>query len=90
VIPERLCERIEGAIDEEGLYKRQRLEEMETAELGKIVKIIEGQEVEEDRKTKKKDDVKKDDVWIMKKTFPPRLAMLISVRLQGSGTFMTR
>ena len=63
---------------------------METAELGKIVKIIEGQEVEEDRKTKKKDDMKKDDVWIMKKTFPPRLAMLISVRVQGLDFFMTR
>ena len=90
VIPERLCERIEGAIDEEGLFKRQRLEEMETAELGKIVKIVEGQEVEEDRKTKKKDDIKKDDVWIMKKTFPSRPAKLITVQVKDLDVFMTR
>lgn len=68
VIPEKLCERIEGAIDEEGLVTRQRMEELETAELGKIVRRVEGQEVEEDRKTKKKEELKKDDVWIMKKT----------------------
>jgi DNA mismatch repair ATPase MutS len=68
VIPERLCERIEGAIDEEGLVKRQRLEELETAELGKIVRRVEGQEVEEDKK-RKKDELRKDDVWIMKKKY---------------------
>ena len=68
VIPEKLCERIEGAIDEEALVKRQRMEELETAELGKIVRRVEGQEVEEDKKTKKKEDLRKDDVWIMKKT----------------------
>ena len=89
VIPERLCERIEGAIDEEGLFKRQRLEEMETAELGKIVKIVEGQEVQEDRKMKKRDDIKKDDVWIMTKTCPPCLANLISGRVQDLDIFMT-
>jgi len=89
VIPERLCERIEEAIDEEGLFKRQRLEEMETAELGKIVKIVEGQEVQGERKTKKKDEIKKDDVWIMKKTFPPPLAMLISGQVQDLDIFMT-
>ena len=72
VIPEKLCERIEAAIDEEGLYKRQRLEEMENAEIGKIVRIVEGQEVEEGRKRKRKEEIKKDDVWIMKRTcFPP-------------------
>lgn len=76
VIPEKLCERIEAAIDEEGLFKRQRLEEMETAELGKIVRIVEGQEVGEARKTKKKEEVKKEDVWIMKKTYPPNLDIL--------------
>jgi DNA mismatch repair ATPase MutS len=68
VIPERLCERIEGAIDEEGLEKRQRLEELETTELGKIVRRVEGQEVEEDKK-KKKEEFKKEDVWIMKKKY---------------------
>ena len=69
VIPEKLCERIEGSIDEEGLVKRQRLEELETAELGKVVRRVEGREIEEDtKKGKKKDEVKKDDVWIMKKT----------------------
>src|SRR5579862_2340522 len=69
VIPEKLCEKIEGAIDEEGLVKRQRMEELQTAELGEIVRRVEGQEVEEDRKTKKKEDLRKDDVWIMKKRF---------------------
>ena len=77
VIPGKLCERIEEAIDEEGLFKRQRLEEIETAEIGKIVKIVEGQEFEEDKKTKKREDIKKDDVWIMKKTLFARLAILI-------------
>jgi DNA mismatch repair ATPase MutS len=68
VIPERLCERIENAIDEEGLVRKHRLEELETAELGKVVRRVEGQEVEEDKKSTKKEDLKKDDVWIMKKT----------------------
>ena len=69
VIPEKLCCRIEGAIDEEGLVKRQRLEELEAAELGKIVRRVEGQDVEDEKKGKKKEDVRKEDVWIMKKTF---------------------
>ena len=69
VIPERLCERIEGAIDEEGLVKQQRLEELETVELGKIVRRVEGQVVEEKPKSKRKEDLKKDDVWIMKTRF---------------------
>ena len=73
VIPEKLCERIEGAIDEEGLVRRQRLEELETAELGKIVRRVEGQEVEEDKKRQKKDDLRKEDVWIMKKTYIPKV-----------------
>ena len=68
LIPEKLCERIERAIDEEGLVKRQRLEELESAELGKIVRQVEGQEMEDDRKVKKKEDLRKEDVWIMKKT----------------------
>jgi hypothetical protein len=69
VIPEKLCERIEKAIDEESLVKRQRLEELETVELGKIVRRVEGQDVEEDNvKVKKKEELKKEDVWIMKKT----------------------
>jgi len=77
VIPERLCERIESAIDEEGLVKRQRLEEMETAELGKIVRRVEGQDTQEDKTRKKKDELKKEDVWIMKKRLPPPLVRLI-------------
>jgi DNA mismatch repair ATPase MutS len=80
VIPEKLCEKIEGAIDEEGLVRRQRLEELETAELGKIVRRVEGQEVEEDKK-KKKEDLRKDDVWIMKKTYIS-VIILISGRVQ--------
>jgi DNA mismatch repair ATPase MutS len=67
VIPEKLCERIEGAIDEEGIVRRQRLDELETAELGKVVRRVEGQEVEDDKRPKKKDDPKKEDVWVMKK-----------------------
>jgi DNA mismatch repair ATPase MutS len=66
VIPERLCEKIEAAIDEEGLVKRQRLKELETAELGKIVRKVEGEEVD-DRKYKKREDLRKEDVWVMKK-----------------------
>jgi len=69
VVPEKLCERIEAAIDEEGLVRKQRLEELETAELGKIVRRVEGVEVEEERKTRKKDELKKEDVWIMKKSY---------------------
>jgi DNA mismatch repair ATPase MutS len=69
VIPEKLCEKIEGAIDEESLVKRQRLEELETAELGKIVRRVEGQETEDNKKAKKKDELKKEDVWIMKKRY---------------------
>ena len=69
MIPEKLCEKIERAIDEEGLFKRQRLEELETAQLGKIVRRVEGQEVEEEKKGKKKEDLRKEDVWIMKKTY---------------------
>jgi DNA mismatch repair ATPase MutS len=68
VIPERLCERIEGAIDEEGLVQKQRLEELETAELGKVVRRVEGLEVEEERKPKRKDDLRKEDLWVMKKS----------------------
>jgi len=68
VIPERLCERIEGAIDEEGLVRKQRLEELETAELGKVVRRVEGLEVEEERKPKRKDDLRKEDLWVMKKS----------------------
>ena len=61
VIPEKLCERIEKAIDEESLVKRQRLEELETVELGKIVRRVEGQDVEEDNvKAKKKEELKKE------------------------------
>jgi DNA mismatch repair ATPase MutS len=69
VIPSKLCEKIEEAIDEEGLVKRQRLEELETAELGKIVRRVEGREVEEERKVKRKDGLRKEDVWIMRKTY---------------------
>lgn len=69
VIPERLCERIEAAIDEEGLVRKQRLEELETAELGKVVRRVEGLEVEEEKKSKRKEDLKKEDVWIMKKSY---------------------
>jgi len=69
VIPERLCERIESAIDEEGLVKQQRLEELETVELEKMVRRVEGQIVEEKPKTKRKEDLKKDEVWIMKTRF---------------------
>jgi DNA mismatch repair ATPase MutS len=76
VIPERLCERIEGTLDEEGLVRRQRLEELETAELGKVVRRVEGQEVEDRKRPKKKDDAKKEDVWIMKKSASPILRKL--------------
>jgi DNA mismatch repair ATPase MutS len=76
VIPERLCERIEGALDEEGLVRRQRLEELETAELGKVVRRVEGQELGDEKRSKKKDDTKKDDVWIMKKSASPILKKL--------------
>jgi DNA mismatch repair ATPase MutS len=69
VIPEKLCEKIEAAIDEEGLVWRQRLEELETAEIGKVVRKVEGQEVEEDKRSKKKEELRKEDVWIMKKTY---------------------
>jgi DNA mismatch repair ATPase MutS len=68
VIPEKLCEKIEATIDEEGLVKRQRLEELETAELGKLVRRVEGQDIEEDGKKKKREEFKNEDVWIMKKT----------------------
>ena len=69
VIPEKLCEKIESAIDEEGLVKQHRLEELEAVALGRIVRKVEGDEVEETVKGgRKKEDLKKEDVWIMKKT----------------------
>jgi DNA mismatch repair ATPase MutS len=67
VIPEKLCEKIENAIDEEGLFAKQRLEELETAELGKVVRRVEGEE-EQEKPRKKKEEIKKEDVWIMKRT----------------------
>lgn len=76
VIPEKLCERIEGALDEEGLVRRQRMEELETAKLGQVVRRVEGQEVEDNKRSKKKDDLKKEDVWIMKKNASPILKKL--------------
>jgi DNA mismatch repair ATPase MutS len=71
VIPEKLCEKIENAIDEEGLFTRQRLDEMETAELGNIVRRVEGHEPV-DKKSKKRNEFK-EDAWIMRKTFYPSL-----------------
>lgn len=82
VIPEKLCEKIESAIDEEGLVKRQRLEELESAEIGKVVRRVEGEEVDEDKGRKKKEELKKDDVWIMKKTFPQIEKELSLARVQ--------
>jgi DNA mismatch repair ATPase MutS len=80
IIPEKLCEKIEDAIDEEGLVCRQRLEELETAEIGKVVRKVEGLEIEEDRKSKKKEEFKKEDVWIMKKAYSCVMNELILAR----------
>jgi hypothetical protein len=89
VIPEKLCERIERAIDEEGLVERQRLEELEIAKMGKIVRRIEGREVEGDKIGKKKEQLKQEDVWIMKKTLTPSISSLIQGRVQHCSDFIT-
>ena len=75
VIPEKLCEKIEAAIDEEGLAKKQMLEDLETAELGKVVRRVEGRETDEEKKARKPEDLR-EDVWIMKKSASPTLRRL--------------